>query len=201
MTPTYLKRLHKEIELFNNKNNFYKYNKNIQDFYYNLNILEYLSDNNETFLDFKDNNNNLLLTIKVPKSYPFKPYEIIFNDKTNKLNNKNSYFKNIGILSEKKIYDEKILSFFYKLYYGLEPKFLNLKYNDCFCCNSLFCNHNWFPSLTFENVLLEYLEIQFIIKYSRPYNYINILNIYNELFDKHLNKMPQELLDKIFYNK
>jgi ubiquitin-protein ligase len=197
MTPTYLKRLHKEIQIFNNKNNFYKYNKNIQNFYNNLNILEYLSENNDTFLDFKDNNNNLLLTIKVSKNYPFKPYKIIFNDKTNKLNSKISYFKNISLLGEKKIYDSNILAFFYKLQYGIDSKFLNLKNNDCFCCNSLFCNNNWNPALTLENILLEYLEIQFIIKYSRPYNYINILNIFNELYDKHLNKLPIELQDII----
>lgn len=197
MTPIYLKRLHKEIQIFNNKNNFHKYNKNIQNFYNNLNILEYLSENNDTFLDFKDNNNNLLLTIKVSKSYPFKPYEIIFNDKTNKLNSKISYFKNISLLGEKKIYDSNILAFFYKLQYGIDSKFLNLKNNDCFCCNSLFCNNNWNPALTLENILLEYLEIQFIIKYSRPYNYINILNIFNEFYDKHLNKLPIELQDII----
>ena len=197
MTPTYLKRLHKEIQIFNNKNNFYKYNKNIQNFYNNLNILEYLSENNDTFLDFKDNNNNLLLTIKVSKSYPFKPYEIIFNDKTNKLNSKISYFKNISLLGEKKIYDSNILAFFYKLQYGIDSKFLNLKNNDCFCCNSLFCNNNWNPALTLENILLEYLEIQFIIKYSRPYNYINILNIFNELYDKHLNKLPDDIINII----
>lgn len=192
MTPIYLKRLHKEIELFINKEKFNKYNVNIQDFFTKLDIKEYYINDN-VLLDFRDNNNNLLLTIGVPNSYPFKSYIIIFNNVTNKLNNKNSYFRNIGLLNEKKIYDKKILAFFYKLQYGLEPKFLNLKYNDCFCCNSLFCNHNWNPSLIFENVLLEYLEIQFIVKYSRPYNYINILNIYNKLFDEHLNKLPLEL--------
>jgi ubiquitin-protein ligase len=203
MKPVYLKRLHKEIELFVNKEKFNKYNINIQKFFTNLHIKEYyINDNNKDnkdniFLDFKDNNDKLLLTIAVPNSYPFKSYILIFNNITNKLNNKNSYFKNIGLLSENKIYDKKILAFFYKLQYGLESKFLNLNSNDCFCCNSLFCNHNWNPSLTFENILLEYLEIQFIVKYSKPYNYINILNIYNKLFHKYLNKMPLELLDKI----
>lgn len=198
MTPVYLKRLHKEIELFINKEKFNKYSVNIRKFFNNLNIKEYyVNDNKDTFLDFKDNNDKILLTIQVPNSYPFKPYIIIFNNITNKLNNKNSYFKNIGLLSENKIYDKKILAFFYKLQYDLESKFLNLKNNDCYCCNSLFCSHNWNPSLTFENILLEYLEIQFIVKYSKPYNYINILNIYNKLFDEHLNKLPLELLDKI----
>ena len=198
MTPVYLKRLHKEIELFINKEKFNKYSVNIREFFNNLNIKEYyVNDNKDTFLDFKDNNDKILLTIQVPNSYPFKPYIIIFNNITNKLNNKNSYFKNIGLLSENKIYDKKILAFFYKLQYDLESKFLNLKNNDCYCCNSLFCSHNWNPSLTFENILLEYLEIQFIVKYSKPYNYINILNIYNKLFDEHLNKLPLELLDKI----
>jgi ubiquitin-protein ligase len=199
MTPQYLKRVYKEIEKFNNKINFNKYNKNIQDFFNNLNIIEYLLENDNTYLDIKDNN-NLLLTIKVPKKYPFTCYEIVFNNKTNKFNNKNSYLKNIGLLSENKIYDEKILAFFYKLQYGIESKFLNLKNNECFCCNSIFCSYNWNPSLTIENILLEYLEIQFILKYSRPYNYINILNIYNKLNDKYLNKLPIELQDKIFYN-
>lgn len=199
MTPHYLKRVYKEIEKFNNKINFNKYNKNIQDFFNNLNIIEYLLENDNTYLDIKDNN-KLLLTIKVPKKYPFTSYEIVFNNKTNKFNNKNSYLRNIGLLSENKIYDEKILAFFYKLQYGIESKFLNLKNNECFCCNSIFCSYNWNPSLTIENILLEYLEIQFILKYSRPYNYINILNIYNKLNEKYLNKLPIELQDKIFYN-
>ena len=89
------------------------------------------------------------------------------------------------------------MAFFYKLQYGIDSKFLNLKNNDCFCCNSLFCNNNWNPALTLENILLEYLEIQFIIKYSRPYNYINILNIFNELYDKHLNKLPDDIINII----
>ena len=194
MTPIYLKRLRKEMELFFNKEGFNKYNINIQDFFTGLDIKKYFINDN-VFLDFKDNNDNLLLTLEVPNSYPFKSYKIIFNNLTNKLNNKNSYFRNIGLLNEKKIYDKKILAFFYKLQYGLEPNFLNLKNNDCFCCNSLFCNHNWNPSLKFENILLEYIEIQFIIKYSKPYNYINILNIYNEFYDKYLNKLPIELQD------
>tara|TARA_B100000902_G_scaffold399948_1_gene473896 strand:+ start:9669 stop:10268 length:600 start_codon:yes stop_codon:yes gene_type:complete len=195
--PLSLKRMHKEIELFNNKINFDKYNSNIQNFFYSLIMIEYNIDNN-TYLDVKNNNNILLLTLKLPPDYPFKPYEIIYNNITNKLNKNNSYFRNIGLLSEKKIFDEKILNFFYKIQYGLNSKFLNLQINNCFCCKSLFYNYNWNPYLTIIDILLEYLEIKFIVKYSRPYNYLNVLNIYNNLYTINSNKLPNEILDNIF---
>ncbi len=195
--PIYLKRLGKEIELFNNKKNFDKYNKNIQNFYNNLNIIEYISDNNVTFLDFKDNNNNLLLTLKVSNYYPFKPYEFVYNNITNKLNKYNSYFKNIQLLNEKKIFDPNILKFFFILQYGFKSKFINLKHNDCYCCNSLYCLKNWNPSFTFEDIIIEYMEIKFITKYSKPYTYLYILNIYHNFLNIILNKIPQDIIDII----
>tara|TARA_B100000989_G_C19506784_1_gene456872 strand:- start:839 stop:1444 length:606 start_codon:yes stop_codon:yes gene_type:complete len=200
MTPIYLKRLRREIRIFVDKDNYHKYNENVQNFFNNLFLTEYECDtnnNNRTLIDFKDTNNRLLLTLKIPIDYPFKSYEIIYNNIVNRLNNKNSYFKNIGLLSEKKLYDPKILAFFYRLQYGLKPRFLNLEENACYCCNSLGCSHNWSPSYTFENVLLEYLEIEFIVKYSKPYNYLSILNTYNNMF-KYIDKLPLEIQDKIF---
>lgn len=199
--PIYLKRLYKEIQNFNEQKNFHKYNSNIQCFFNNLILSEYITNDkdNNTFLDFIDNNNKkLLLTLKVPNKYPFQSYEIFYNNISYNLNKKNTYLKNLILLNKNRIFDEKILNFFFKLQYNLDMKLITLKKNDCYCCSSYACHYNWCPSLTFENILLEYLEVKFIAKYSKPYNYLYILNIYNNLFDTYIDKLPLELQCMIF---
>ena len=51
MSNIFLKRVNNEIQNFNEKKNYYKYNKNIQNFFNELNIITYIENNNDTFLD------------------------------------------------------------------------------------------------------------------------------------------------------
>ena len=78
--------------------------------------------------------NNIMLDLSIPQSYPFKPYSIK-NCNIKFKNKHNTYFRNIYMLNEarNKIYDSNILTFFYKIQYGINPRFLNLNTNDCFC--------------------------------------------------------------------
>ena len=47
-------------------------------------------------------------------------------------------------------------------------------------------------------MLIQYLEMTFINKYSKPYNYLYIENIYNQLFENYFNKLPNEIIEMIF---
>ena len=67
--------------------------------------------------------------------------------------------------------------------------------NNCYCCNSLICSYFWSPAFTMANVLLEHIEISFIVKYSIPLNYMFISNIYNSLIDKF--KLNSDLIELI----
>ena len=199
MIPYYQKRVNKEIEKFNNENNFTKYSNEIIKFFRNCNLnTYYYNDNKDLFLQIL-HKNNIMLDLSIPQSYPFKPYSIK-NCNIKFKNKHNTYFRNIYMLNEakNKIYDSNILTFFYKIQYGINPRFLNLNTNECFCCNSISCPYNWSPSLTIENILLEYLELNYINFYNKPYTYLKVLNIYNELFEKYFNKLPSEIIDKIF---
>jgi len=201
MTPAYQKRVAREIENFNNEKNFNKYSKEIVKFFKECYVNTYFCDdenNKNMHLQIFDKN-DVLVNLNVPNEYPFKQYNISFTN-INFKNKNNTYNRNLYLLNEKKhkIYDANILSFFYKIQYCIQPRFLNLNNNQCFCCSSITCYSHWSPALTFENILLEYLEFNFINKYNKPYNYLYIQNTYNYLFEIYFNKLPIELLDKIF---
>ena len=68
-----------------------------------------------------------------------------------------------------------------------------LKKYDCYCCSSIMCSNLWCPSYTFVNIILEYLEISFIERYSSPINYKYLTSIYNSIFFK----FPPEIIDLI----
>lgn len=201
MIPLYLKRCNKEINNFKEKKYYNKYKKNIVNFFDQLDIEKYLIDDElkDEYINISKKNNTLI-ELKIPKSYPFKNYNIIYNNiinnsKNNSINN--SYFKTLASINKNKLYDDKVMKFFYIILYQIEPIFLNLKTNDCYCCNSLNCYYNWNPSLTFENIILEYLELEFIFKYNKPYNYLYLLNIYNNLFQEYFNKLPDDIINII----
>ena len=208
-----LKRVNKELDDFYNEKYFSNYSKNIQNYLRLFHIQVYIinnsndnsNDNSEYFnLNITNKNSNkTILECRIPNSYPFKPYFITYFKKFNNNNNNNNnigYHKYLSLINSKnnKIYDNKVLSFFYKLQYNIEPRFLNLSSTDCFCCSSITCSHNWTPSFKIDNILLEYLEAQFIINYNQPYSYLNLLNTYNglfELFDFY--KLPNEIIEII----
>tara|TARA_B100001093_G_scaffold519406_1_gene608291 strand:- start:371 stop:994 length:624 start_codon:yes stop_codon:yes gene_type:complete len=198
-----LKRVNKELDDFYSEKYFSNYSKNIQKYFRSLNIQVYIINNDfNEYYNLKitnKNNNKTLLECYIPNSYPFKPY-VVTKFKAFNNTSKIGYYKYLSLINSKntKIYDTKILDFFYKLQYGCKSHFLKLSDTSCFCCSSITCSHNWTPSFKIDNILLEYLEAQFIVNYNQPYNYLNLLNTYYgvfELFDFY--KLPNEIVEII----
>ena len=206
MTNIFLKRINKEINDFNNQ----KYlndqiTNSVKEIFQNMNIEIYIITNsgyNHTYHMRIQHNNNFLLELIIPENYPFKPYIIsdycfssnLFLESVERI----SYLKYLAKLTEiNKPYNNTILSFFYNIQYS-KPKFLKLNNHCCYCCSSFTCNNNWSPACKINNLLLEYLEIKFITKYCKKYNYKKIYSIYNELFNLYFNKLPDEIIKIIF---
>lgn len=223
MSKVFLKRINKEIQNFyekkylENNNNFSDY---LISFLDNLKVEVVLcnyGEGDKYFLIITNlQTKSLFLELEIPDHYPFKPYSVVnynskyvFNSKylTNKYfnyngNNKISYSKYMNNIYEKiKDKDKTIYAFFFKNLYGFEPKFLNLKKNDCYCCSSIICSNLWSPSITFNNLIFEQLELQFIEKYSSELGYKYLVNIYknyyNILHNQLYKKLPDEIISKI----
>ena len=151
------------------------FNKNSK-FYYKTDFVNYNSDNINSNISVTWKNNSLENNIPYNKCL-----EILSNNKHN--------FK---------IFDSAILKFFYKLQYNFEPKFLNYPDSVCWCCSSILCGNNWSPSLRINDVIIEFLETKFILKYNQPYNYIKLITIYNGLFEVFNNyNLPDDIIDMI----
>ena len=217
MSKIFLKRINKEIQNFYEKK--YLENKNYSfyliNFLNNLNvetiILNY-ENRDEYFLFIKNlDTDTVFLELKIPETYPFKPYSVVnyksiflknslyfYKNYYNK-NTKVSYSKYMNNVYEKiKHRDKKLYQFFYTKLYGIESRFLNLEKNSCYCCLSIICNDLWSPSITFNNIIFDHLEIQFIEKYSSNLNYKYLDNLYNSLLKHELfSKLPHELMNNI----
>ena len=200
------RRINNEIKDFNNKKYYgkYKISPNILKFIYSLSVEQYILnidniDNNHIKI-YTNQNNKKILDLKIPNNYPFKNYIIYdYNFLNNNFTYHPNYNKYLVNISEKiKNYDKKILNFFFKNQFLLKSKFLTHNKNDCFCCNSVTCYEYWQPSNTFFDILIEYNEIKFILEYSDFHSYNNLVYIYNNLFNNVLEKLPQEIIDKIF---
>tara|TARA_B110001452_G_scaffold267348_1_gene276882 strand:- start:4126 stop:4746 length:621 start_codon:yes stop_codon:yes gene_type:complete len=196
------RRINKEISNFDECNFYQLYNHNIADFFNNIHIIQWKRSDNINGLDFY-NKNELILTLTLPSDYPFKPYKIIFSNITEKFQISqihNTYEKSLVELTKnikKNNYDDKIISFFLELYIGKKSTIFKSKH-DCLCCNSIACGYNWNPSCTINFSLLEYLEIYFLAKYTTPLNNKKMVYIYNTLFNYVFEKLPHEILTKIF---
>ena len=203
MSKVFIKRINKEIENFNNNKNFEKYSENIIDYFSKFNIEVYVTSNinNDIYHISIQKDNKIILDLIVPEYYPFKPYNINFYNSSiyNNINNSYNKFLN-NIFIKNKFINNNILYFFYKALYNHEPKFICLNKPQCYCCSSVFCSSNWSPSCTINTIILEYNEIKFIEKYSNPYNYKMLKNIYDNLHTIYLNKLPDELYNIIFNN-
>ena len=212
MSPSSLKRITKEIKNFNEKT----YCSNI----FSHKLLAFLGNlslsiiavnsnsnsnsnttNDEYILLIKNSKNTKLLELKFPEYYPFNPYSVISYD-SNVINNlphyEISYYKyliNVGNKIQAK--DKHIFKFFFKNLYFLQPVFLDLSKNDCYCCNSITCKNMWSPASTINSVIYEYLEIRFIETYSSVKGYKYLCNIYNNLMHNILGKLPQEIIETI----
>jgi len=201
MSKISLKRVNKEIEYFIEMK--YK-NENLlkreNDFYNNIKINTFFISNNynnEENLHIKIiKDDKCLIEFMAPNDYPFKPMNII-NNKFSKL----SWCKYLNVLCEnaKKV-DNKILYFFYILESGKRPLFLNYenKSSKCFCCTSYNCPINWTPGLRFKHFLQEYLEVEYINKYTKKYNNKLLISIYNNFLECY--KLPEDLFE-IIVNK
>ena len=183
-----LRRVAKEIENFQNNKMIYKLK--IFDFFDKLHF-EFFTENNKHYLMIYDKYLNLFTQLEVTQNYPFNPYNVInFNSK-----NKVPYLNNLNNLTELfKNRDKIYYIFFFRCMYSLNPKFLNLNKQECYCCKSMMCKNEWCPSFTFINLLLELIEVKFIECYSSNLSYRYIKNIYDKLFVK----LPDELIINYF---
>ena len=183
-----LRRVAKEIENFQNNKIIYKLK--IFDFFDKLHF-EFFTENNKHYLMIYDKYLNLFTQLEVTQNYPFNPYNVInFNSK-----NKVPYLNNLNNLTELfKNRDKTYYIFFFRCMYSLNPKFLNLNKQECYCCKSMMCKNEWCPSFTFINLLLELIEVKFIECYSSNLSYRYIKNIYDKLFVK----LPDELIINYF---
>jgi len=170
-----LRRVQKEIENFKAKKNTHKL-----DFFNNLKF-EILSQNKKNYLMIYDKYLDLFTQLEINQCYPFKPYNVTYL----KFKNSLPYLNNLNNFTELfKNRDKTIYIFFFKCMYSINPKFLNLDKNECYCCKSLICTNEWCPSFTFTNLLLEQLEIKFMECYSSNLGYKYIKDVYNNLFFK-----------------
>tara|TARA_B100000242_G_scaffold293759_2_gene272938 strand:- start:946 stop:1536 length:591 start_codon:yes stop_codon:yes gene_type:complete len=178
-----LKRVNRELEIYKTKR-IEQYPNSLKNFFNNTTIQLYITnyDNEDQhFFEIKVND-IFFLTLKIPKYYPFEPYSVHNNYYINNYQ-RISYHKYINnICSYSKRCNYEILDFFYKILYGKENKHLKNKKNTCYCCESLTCKSNWNPALTVNDVIIEYLEIKFIEKYSTKTKYELLENLYVNLF-------------------
>ena len=208
MSQSSLKRINKEIKNFNEKmycSHIFSHNlrKLLGNLSLTINAVNSNSNtkNDEYFLLIKNSKNKLLLQLKFPEYYPFKPYSVISynsNFKNDLLHNEISYYKyliNVGNKIQTK--DKRIFKFFFKNMYSLQPVFIDLSKNDCYCCNSITCKDLWSPASTINSIIYEYLEIRFIETYSSETGYNYLCNIYNNLIHNILGKLPQEIIETI----
>ena len=192
-----VKRLNHEISFFNEKKYLIKENisNNEAIFFHNISFKIYCqSKNNIEYYYFEIFYvNKSIFVLDIPTDYPFKPYKIgehIFSKHVPYLKYLNGLSNNI------KYYDKNILNFFYKCLYLKPSKFINLN-NGCYCCSSMTCDGNWSPGIKIHNFLQEYLEFKFIDRYTKKLQYKKIKNIYNNLFNNVLSKLPEELINHI----
>ena len=197
MSKAFIKRVDKEIQNFNDKkyleNN--NYSQKVTNFLDNLNVKIIIGDLQYFLLIKNLKNNKIFLELEIPDQYPFKPYSVVDYDS---IYRKVDYLKHLNNIYQKiKHRDVNIYKFFYKNLYELNPKFLNLQKDKCFCCYAITCSELWYPSITFNNLILEHLEIQFIENYSSQTGYKYLDNIYGNLLNNIFTKLPGEIIEKI----
>tara|TARA_Y100000389_G_scaffold39572_1_gene34021 strand:- start:86 stop:703 length:618 start_codon:yes stop_codon:yes gene_type:complete len=197
--PICIRRINREIKNFHDEKYNNTYFNNYKKYFETLDIRLIFCDDDtiKHYLEIIDKTTKqILLRLIIPNEYPFKPYKVLSYHLCG--NSDKNYSKYISELNSKnKIYNNEVLNFFYKIQYN-KPKFLNFDYNTCYCCVSYSCPSVWHPGLTLNFMLIEYLEMTFINKYSKPYNYLILENTYNYLFENYFNKLPNEIIEMIF---
>ena len=207
-----LKRINREIKNFNDQN--YKlgtmFNNNINfinitKFFDNIKLIVYIV-NDEIALEVHDKD-KLMFDIDIPNTYPFKPYKITDHhiaEKQDHLYNigYTKFLANINKYIDHNIkhnnYDIKIIMFFYKIYTGNAPRLIKDTKDNCICCNSILCGNNWSPACNIVTFLLEYMEVQFLYKYTKKANYMFMKKTYDSLYKIGDNNLPCDIIEKIF---
>ncbi len=198
------KRVNKELENFKAKKFLINLNKNLINFYNNVDIDVHIinDDNNESILLEVAYKNKIIYELNVPKEYPFKPYSIrnyFFKDELLNLNY-SQYLNNILKILKNNNINYNILYFFLLCKYGIKSKFLSEINDRCFCCSSLTCHNLWSPAFTVNNYINEYVELKFILINSDLSEYRKLENIYTYLFNKndiYFNKLPNDIIEYI----
>lgn len=200
--PIFLKRTNKELENFNDKKYIPIASDELKKLFDKITIdiisvPKHDTIGNNYFLKIlKDN--KFYLELSIPSYYPFKPYEIIDFRLCSSINY-SRYMNNLyeGI----KFKNKDAFIFFFKNQYQMEPTFLCLNETACYCCSSITCPNNWSPSSRIDHVILEYLELEFIQKYSSRLGYRYLTNIYDNLFkNDYFAKLPDEVIKIILKN-
>lgn len=199
------KRVNKELENFKAKKFLKNLNKNVINFYNNVDMDVYINDDdNESILLEVSYKNKIIYELNVPKEYPFKPYSIrnfYFKHELSNLNY-SQYLNNILKILKNNNINYNILYFFLLCKYGIKSKFLSETNDRCFCCTSLTCHNLWSPAFTVNNYINEYIELKFILNNSDITEYKELENIYNNLFntnDMYFNKLPSDIIDYILF--
>ena len=200
MSKMSLKRVNKELEYFFQKKYVTLVVKNEYNFYNSIKINTFMCKNynTEENLHIKiEKDDKILIEYRVPNDYPFKCYKILKHNFRNLEWNK---YLNVLCDNVKKVDNNKVLYFFCVIQLGKAPLFLKNenKNSKCFCCTSYNCPANWNPRLKLNNCLQEYIEVEYINKYSKKYNNRLLMSIYNNFLECF--KLPEELLE-IIVNK
>ena len=173
-----MRRVKKEIENFQIKKNTYEIK--IFNFFDKLHF-DFINVNNKKYLVIYYTHLDIFTQLEITQNYPFKPYNVVYFNSKYKVPYLNNLNNLTGLFNNKEM---NIYSFFFKCLYSINPKFLNLNKNECYCCKSLMCTNEWCPSFTFTNLLLELIEVKFIECYSSNLSYRYIKNIYDTMFLK-----------------
>lgn len=196
MSRMSIKRVNKELEYFF-KRKYVDVIKNEYNFYDSIKMLTFLNKglNNEDNLYVQiEKNNKFLIEYKVPNDYPFKCYQIVKHNFSNLEWNK---YLNVLCQNVNKLENSKILYYFCIIQLGRYPLFLKNenKNSKCFCCASYNCPMNWAPNYKLNNCLEEYMEVEYINKYTKKHNNKVLISIYNNFLEFY--KLPEELFEMI----
>ena len=201
--PVFLKRINKELENFNDKKYISIASNEIKNLFDKINIdiisVPKINTMEKSYYLKVFKNDKFYLELSIPSCYPFKPYDVASFRLQKSIIPYSRYMNNA--YERIKFKDKEILIFFFKNQYQIEPNFLYLDKECCYCCSSIVCPNNWSPGCRIDNVLIEYLELEFIHKYSTKLGYKYLTNIYEELLkNTYFSQLPDELIE-IILNK
>lgn len=208
MCKIVIRRTNKELEYFNKKI-YVKDNivNKLKELYDNLYFIQYENKDIYHIVIKCKKTETEIIDIMYPYNYPFNAYSIYkYNLNKDKINY-NVYLSNIISKKLKKCSIEYIilLNYLYNSLYSKSSLFLkDYNFNECLCCKSLTCNNNWVPSLTINDLILEYYEVLFINEQCSMKNYILNNCIKKKILDFYLkgnNDMYEYIMNFNLYKR